>query len=372
METLYEGAALAVLVVFLFLRNWRATVITALALPLSIIPTFFAMDLLGFSLNIVSLLGITLVTGILVDDAIVEIENIERHMQMGRSAYDASEEAASEIGLTVVAISLTIIAVFAPVSFMGGIAGQYFAQFGLTVAFAVFFSLIVARLLTPMFAAYFLRDGPAQHDRPDGWLMGLYMGILSWTVRHRGATLLLGLLIFAGSIYSATLLPTEFIPREDQGRSVVSVELPPGSTLDDNRDTTARLARELAADPNVKSVFVLGRHQLDHRGDGDRRLRPPRGARHRLVGHRAPAGADPGRRARHARQLPVGRSAPGHARDPGRHAGTRVRRGARPGGRDEHARPGPQHHRRLGADPSGDQGHPATRRSPQSLASPPA
>ncbi|HVG47530.1 MAG TPA: efflux RND transporter permease subunit, partial [Rubellimicrobium sp.] len=158
METLYEGAALAVLVVFLFLRDWRATIVTAVALPLSVIPTFIVMDLLGFSLNTVSLLGITLVTGILVDDAIVEIENIVRHIHRGRPAYQAAMEAATEIGTTVVAISFTIVAVFAPVSFMPGIAGQYFKQFGITVAVAVLFSLLVARLITPMFAAYFLKS----------------------------------------------------------------------------------------------------------------------------------------------------------------------------------------------------------------------
>ena len=137
METLIEGALLAVVVVFVFLRDLRATIVTAIALPLSIIPTFWVMDAIGFSLNLVSLLAITLVTGILVDDAIVEIENIVRHMRMGKSAYRASLEAADEIGLAVIAISLSIVAIFSPVSFMGGIAGQYFRQFGLTVAIAV-------------------------------------------------------------------------------------------------------------------------------------------------------------------------------------------------------------------------------------------
>ena len=171
MTTLYEGAALAIIVVFLFLRNWRATIITAIALPLSVIPTFIVMDWLGFSLNTVSLLGITLVTGILVDDAIVEIENIVRHIQMGKPAYEASEEAADEIGMTVIAISFTIVAVFAPVSFMSGIAGQYFKQFGLTVAVAVLFSLLVARLITPMMAAYFLKDGIEPEQEKDGFIM---------------------------------------------------------------------------------------------------------------------------------------------------------------------------------------------------------
>ena len=161
METLIEGALLAVIVVFVFLRDIRATIVTAVALPLSVIPTFWAMQAIGFSLNLVSLLAITLVTGILVDDAIVEIENIVRHMRMGKSAWRASLEAADEIGLAVIAISLSIAAIFSPVSFMGGIAGQYFRQFGLTVAIAVLFSLLVARFVTPVIAAYFLR---APHD----------------------------------------------------------------------------------------------------------------------------------------------------------------------------------------------------------------
>ena len=157
MKTLIEGAILAIAVVFIFLRDWRATLIAAIALPLSIVPAFWAIDAAGFSLNLVSLLAITIVTGILVDDAIVEIENIVRHMRMGKSPYRAALEAADEIGLAVIAITFTIIAVFVPVSFMGGIAGQYFKQFGLVVAFAVLFSLLVARLVTPLLAAYFMR-----------------------------------------------------------------------------------------------------------------------------------------------------------------------------------------------------------------------
>src|SRR5208282_5087100 len=153
----------------IFLRDLRATLISAIALPLSIFPTFWAMEVLGFSLNMVSLLAITLVTGILVDDAIVEIENIVRHMRMGKSAYRAALEAADEIGLAVIAITFTIVAVFAPVSFMGGIAGQYFRQFGLTVAAAVLISLLVARLVTPVMAAHFLR--PHNKTDRDGLIM---------------------------------------------------------------------------------------------------------------------------------------------------------------------------------------------------------
>ncbi len=257
MGTLIEGALLSVIVVFLFLRDWRATLIASVALPLSIIPAFWVMGMMGFSLNLVSLLAVTLVTGILVDDAIVEIENIVRHMRMGKSPYRAAMEAADEIGLAVIAISMTIVAVFAPVSFMGGIAGQYFKQFGLTVAIAVLFSLLVARLITPMMAAYLMR--PLKHtEEKDGWVMRRYVGLLSWTVRFRFVTLLAGFGIFIGSIMATGLLPTGFIPAEDIARVVVSVELPPGVTLDDTRAKTDRIVRELSQIPEVEQVFVLG------------------------------------------------------------------------------------------------------------------
>ncbi|MFN3624197.1 MAG: efflux RND transporter permease subunit [Hyphomicrobium sp.] len=257
METLIEGAVLAVLVVLIFLRNIRATVIAAVALPLSAIPTFWAMQFMGFSLNLVSLLGITLVTGILVDDAIVEIENIVRHMRTGKSPYRAAIEAADEIGLAVIAISLTIVAIFSPVSFMGGIAGQYFRQFGLTVAVAVLISLLVARLITPMMAAYLMRPVKEEHEG-NGLVMRAYVGFLRATLKVRYLTLLAGLGLFAGSIYATTLLPTGFLPDEDTSRLVVSVELPPGSTLEDTRRSTDDMVDLLKTIPEVESVFVLG------------------------------------------------------------------------------------------------------------------
>ncbi len=257
METLIEGAVLAVLVVLVFLRNVRATLIAAVALPLSAIPTFWAMQLMGFSLNLVSLLGITLVTGILVDDAIVEIENIVRHMRTGKSPYRAAVEAADEIGLAVIAISLTIVAIFSPVSFMGGIAGQYFRQFGLTVAVAVLISLLVARLITPMMAAYLLRPVAEEHEG-NGIVMRSYVAFLHATLRVRYLTLVVGLGLFAGSIYATTLLPTGFMPDEDTSRLVVSVELPPGSTLEDTRRSTDHMVTLLKTIPEVSSVFVLG------------------------------------------------------------------------------------------------------------------
>ncbi len=258
LNTLLEGAALTILVVMIFLRDWRATVVTLVALPLSIIPTFFVMDLLGFSLNTISLLAITLVVGILVDDAIVEIENIVRHIQMGRNAYDAANEAAQEIGMTVIAISLTIVAVFAPVGVMPGIAGKFFREFGLTVAVAVLFSLLVARLITPLFAAYFMRSDKGHAEPEDGFLMRRYLNVLRWTLQNRAVTLVLGLAIFAGSIFSATLLPTEFVPAADGGRATVTVELPPGANIDEVEAVSRRITSLILEIPEMESVFVEG------------------------------------------------------------------------------------------------------------------
>jgi len=261
MMGLIEGAALAVVVVLLFLRDWRATLIAAVALPLSVLPTFWVMSALGFSLNAVSLLAITLVTGILVDDAIVEIENIVRHMRMGKSPYRAALEAADEIGLAVIAITATIMAIFSPVSFMGGIAGQYFKQFGLTIAAAVFMSLLVARLITPLLAAYFLRDHGPDHTR-DGFVMRGYTRLVAWSVRHKFITLVLGIACFAASIASTGLLPAGFLPAEDQARTLFVLELPPGARLPDTVRVSDRIEAKIRALPEVKSVFVDGGRQL--------------------------------------------------------------------------------------------------------------
>jgi hydrophobe/amphiphile efflux-1 (HAE1) family protein len=268
MHTLLEGAALSIIVVFLFLRDFRATLISAVALPLSILPTFWAMSALGFSLNLVTLLGLTLVTGILVDDAIVEIENIVRHMRMGKSPYRAALEAADEIGLAVIAISLTIVAVFIPVSFMGGIAGQYFRQFGITVATAVLFSLLVARLITPMLAAYFARDHGDAADRGDGWLLRQYTRLIAWSVRHRIATVALGFAVFVGSIASMQLLPQGFMPADDVARILIAAELPPGSRLEDTKKMTDEVTKVLRSHPEVERVFVDGGRILGFAGGG--------------------------------------------------------------------------------------------------------
>ncbi|WP_430913045.1 efflux RND transporter permease subunit [Methylobacterium sp. sgz302541] len=258
---LLEGSALAVIVVLLFLKDWRATLIASIALPLSVLPTFWVMSALGFSLNAVSLLAITLVTGILVDDAIVEIENIVRHMRMGKSPYRAALEAADEIGLAVIAITATIIAIFSPVSFMGGIAGQYFKQFGLTIAAAVFMSLLVARLITPLLAAYFLRDHGPDHTR-EGLVMRTYTRVVAWSVRHKYITLVAGLACFAASIMSTGLLPAGFLPAEDAARTLFVVELPPGAKLSETTRVTDTLVEKIRALPEVRSVFVDGGRQL--------------------------------------------------------------------------------------------------------------
>ncbi len=257
MKTLIEGAILSVIVVFLFLRDWRATAISAVALPLSIIPTFWAIYMIGFSLNLVSLLALTLVTGILVDDAIVEIENIVRHMHMGKTPYRASMEAADEIGLAVIAITLTIVAVFSPVSFMGGIAGQYFKQFGLTVAIAVLFSLLVARLITPMMAAYLMRPLKKSHVH-EHWLIRSYTDFLNRTLRHPYKTMLAGAAILVVSILATKLLPTGFVPRADASRTVLSAELPPGSTLENTRKIGDEVSARISKIPGIESVLVLG------------------------------------------------------------------------------------------------------------------
>ena len=222
MEMLIEGALLAVIVVFLFLRDWRATLISAVALPLSIIPTFWAIYVLGYTLNILTMLALTLVVGILVDDAIVEVENIVRHLRQGKQPRQAAMDAAIEIGLAVVATSLTICAVFIPVAFMSGIAGQFFAPFGFTVTVAVLFSLLVARTLTPMMAAYFLKP----HDRPtrQSKLLLWYLDKARWCLANRWKTLAVATVIIFSMLALFPLLSTAFSPAGDNGFTQLSVE----------------------------------------------------------------------------------------------------------------------------------------------------
>jgi multidrug efflux pump subunit AcrB len=254
MHLLYEGAALAVLVVWLFLRDWRATFVSAVALPLSVIPAFIGMHYLGFSVNVVTLLALSLVVGILVDDAIVEVENIVRHLRMGKTPMQAAMEAADEIGLAVIATTFTLIAVFLPTAFMSGVAGKFFKQFGWTASLAVFASLVVARVLTPMMAAYLLK--PIHGEHKDPLWMKTYLRWAAWCIKHRFLTGLGAGAFFFGSIMLIPLLPTGFIPPDDNSQTQVYLELPPGATLAQTM-STAEHARQLVAKvAHVKSVYT--------------------------------------------------------------------------------------------------------------------
>ena len=247
MEMLIEGAILAIIVVWLFLRDWRATAVSAVALPLSIIPTFWAIWVLGYTLNILTLLALSLVVGILVDDAIVEVENIVRHLRMGKKPKEAAMDAAIEIGLAVVATTLTICAVFVPVAFMSGIAGEFFGPFSFTVVVAVLCSLLVARTLTPMMAAYFLKP----HDRPErpSRIMTWYLERVRWCLAHRWSTLGVATAAIGSMLGLFPLLSTAFSPAGDNGFTTLSVELAPGASLEDTLEVaeTARTAPRGAA-----------------------------------------------------------------------------------------------------------------------------
>jgi multidrug efflux pump subunit AcrB len=257
MEMLVEGAILAILVVWLFLRDWRATAVSALALPLSIIPTFWAVYLLGFTLNILTMLALTLVVGILVDDAIVEVENIVRHLRMGKKPRAAAMDAAIEIGLAVVATTLTICAVFIPVAFMSGIAGQFFRPFGFTVTVAVLFSLLVARTLTPMMAAYFLKPHDERPKRP-ARIMPWYLGRVRWCLENRWKTLGAATLIIGAMLAAFPFLSTAFSPAADNGFTRLTVELAPGSSLEDTLAVCETVRKRLTTSlpKDIASVYT--------------------------------------------------------------------------------------------------------------------
>lgn len=254
LHLLYEGALLAVLVVWLFLRDWRATFVSAIALPMSVIPAFVGMYLLGFSINVVTLLALSLVVGILVDDAIVEVENIVRHLRMGKTPYQAAMEAADEIGLAVIATTFTLIAVFLPTAFMSGVAGKFFKQFGWTASLAVFASLVVARVLTPMMAAYMLKPVVDSHEDP-AW-MRFYLKCVNWSMKHRVKTMVLATLFFFGSVALIPLLPTGFIPPDDNSQTQVYLELPPGSTLQHTLAAAEQARQAVMKVEHVKSVYT--------------------------------------------------------------------------------------------------------------------
>ncbi|WOD41499.1 efflux RND transporter permease subunit [Nodosilinea sp. E11] len=266
-DALILGCVLAVVVVGVFLRDWRATLVTATALPLSIIPTFLVLGWFDYTLNSMTLLALTLAVGNLVDDAIVEIENVERHMAMGKRPFQAALDSTAEVGLAVVTTTATIVAVFLPVAFMGGIPGQFFQPFGLTVVTATVFSTIVARLVTPMMAAYLLKGKPAgeygefnSHSEFNGNgrapRRGPYRRLLGWALRHRGVTVALALVFFVGSLRLVPYIPTNLFDASDAGLSTLSVELPPGAPLSDTRRVTTQLTEGLLANPAVASVLT--------------------------------------------------------------------------------------------------------------------
>jgi multidrug efflux pump subunit AcrB len=278
MEGLIEGAILAVFVVLLFLRDIRATAISALAIPLSAIPAFFFMNLMGITMNFMSTMAMGLVAGVLVDDAIVEIENIVRHMRMGKSGYQASLDAADEIGLAVLATTMAIVAVFLPVALMPGFAGQYFKAFGFTIVVNVLMSLLVARMITPLIAAYFLRSRGVQPHAAWKW-MDVYLKILNWTLDtskaaayrlqhpgvwgwikshfrdHRMAMVGAGLLTLVLSGVLFAMLPQSFFPPQNDDYSRVNLTLPPGTTLKQTERATDRVAAIVSKDPSVERVF---------------------------------------------------------------------------------------------------------------------
>ncbi|MDL5365597.1 efflux RND transporter permease subunit [Xanthomonas sp. NCPPB 2654] len=255
MQLLLEGALLAVLVVWWFLRDWRATAVAAMALPLSILPTFALMPWLGFSLNTLTLLALAVVAGILVDDAIVEIENIERHRRLGKPLREATADAVSEIAVAVIATTLTLVAVFLPTALMPGISGLLFAQFGWTTVIAVLASLLVARLLTPLLAVHWLADAPAVHCRESAWVTW-YRTRVAWCLQHRTATLLLAAAVLIASLALLPLIPTGFIPPAEQGYVQIGVESPPGTSLERSTAMAERVRQAVADLPGVVQVFT--------------------------------------------------------------------------------------------------------------------
>jgi multidrug efflux pump subunit AcrB len=294
-DSIIIGSILTVIVVGIFIRNWRVTLITAMALPLSIIPTFMVMRMLGYTLDSMTLLALALAIGNLVDDAICMIENIDQHLDMGKKPFNAALDAASEIGLAVVATTATIVAVFLPVAFMGGIPGQFFQPFGVTVAVSTMFSTLVACTMTPMMSAYLLKPKKSKAAGKKGSKKALngngkapdpkslrsqqsdvayrdeleqtlhpsprrriqpYRGLLTWALRHRITTLLIAVAFFIGSLQLIPFIPKGLFDNGDIGLSTILIELPPGSTLSETEDVMRQLNRLLQDKPEVKNVLA--------------------------------------------------------------------------------------------------------------------
>ncbi|MGK7916055.1 MAG: efflux RND transporter permease subunit [Prochloraceae cyanobacterium] len=271
-SALVLGCLLTIMTVGLFLRDWRVTLITAMALPLSIIPTFWVMSALNYTLNGMTLLALALAVGNLVDDAICMIENIDQHLQMGKKPYQAALDGAKEIGLAVVATTATIVAVFLPVAFMGGIPGQFFQPFGVTVSVSTMFSTLVATTMTPMLSAYLLKPKAKTEGRSDSsrYTAGLeqtlepsskprvrpYRTVLTWALRHRITTLLIAVAFFIGSLQLVPFIPKGLFNSGDTGLSIISIDLPPGSQLRETEEVMQETNRLLQLSPAVKSVLT--------------------------------------------------------------------------------------------------------------------
>ena len=255
MEMLYEGGFLAVAVVFFFLRNWRATLIAAAALPLSILPAFAAMSWAGYALNKVTLTALAVIVGILVDDAIVEIENIERHRRLGKPVLQATGEAVTEIALAVMATTMSLVVVFLPTAFMTGLPGLIFKQFGWTSVIAILASLLVARLLTPLMAAYMLRFHP-ESERPDSRAMRWYLFAITWCLGHRKTTVAGAVAFFFASLLLVPLIPSGLFPPSDTGFTTINVQLPPGSSLHNTLAITEAARAAIKDEPGIQGVFT--------------------------------------------------------------------------------------------------------------------
>ena len=258
-DDLLVASALAVVTILIFLRDWRSTLITAVALPLSMLPTFWVQKNLGYTLNNMTLLGLALAIGNLVDDSVVEVENMQRHMAMGKTPRQAAFDSSAEVGLAVLAGAATIIAVFLPVAFMGGIPGQFFQPFGVTVAVSTFFSTLVARTITPMMGAYLLKNQPPKPHDAKAKSQGRfrpYFQLLKWALRHRLTTIAIAVVFFIASLMLVPLIPKGFVDNSDISLSTVVVELPPGSTLNDTTQVAQQATAVLQQSPAVDSVLA--------------------------------------------------------------------------------------------------------------------
>lgn len=272
-QTLIEGAILTVLIVFLFLNSWRSTVITGLTLPISLIGTFMFMQMFGFTINMITLMALSLCVGLLIDDAIVVRENIVRHVQMGKSAYRASMEGTQEIGLAVLATTLSIVAVFLPIGFMEGIIGKFFHEFGITIVAAVMISMFVSFTLDPMLSSIWhdpAIDAHGKNQAPVSWydktigrvtgwfdrgterLADGYQGILRWALVHKKSTVFLALGIFVASVFMVRLLGTEFVPKADFSETSLKFETPVGTSLEATEAKTRQVEAILRDFPEVR------------------------------------------------------------------------------------------------------------------------